>query len=179
MNKPDKYIMHHAVSSKVHTAENVDDWHKERWPGFTSKHFKNKRGEYYHVGYHFVIEWDGLVVQCRGLDEEGAHCYGQNSTSIGVCFMGNNDLHLPSAAQLESWKKLYQTLQPSYPHITPGKVFPHRNYANKSCHGKLLPDNYYGMLVAISDEELRIQLTERVKQLQNRLKALLTGRRMK
>lgn len=180
MNKPDKYITHHAVSLKTHTAQDVDAWHKERWPGFNSKHFKNERGEYYHVGYHFVIEWDGKVVQCRALDEEGAHCYGQNSTSIGVCFMGNNDVHKPSSAQIDAWIKLYQTLQPSFPLITPSRIFPHRNYANKSCHGKLLTDDYYGWLVTEHAKEApQAELLEQLRQLLNQLKSLLSQRRMK
>ncbi len=133
MNNPTVVITHHAVSLKTHTVKDVDNWHRQRWPGFVSR-------AGYHVGYHYVIEWDGKVTQTREHDEEGAHCIGMNNSSIGVCFMGNFDLHMPSPEQLLSWSKLYTKLRKKYPNI-PTK--PHRKYANKSCHGKLLPDDYF------------------------------------
>lgn len=179
INKPDKIITHHAVSLKTHTAEDVDDWHKQRWPGFTSKVFKNKRGQFYHVGYHYVIEWDGTIVRCRAEDEEGAHCFGQNRTSIGICLMGNNDVHKPSIQQMESFEKLYREIQSRWPAITPNRIFPHRKYANKSCHGKLLADDYYTWYVATKTEDLYADQLEKLRQLLNQLKVLLSGRRMK
>lgn len=145
MNTPNKVITHHAVSSKAHTAEDVDNWHKVRWPGFTSSIFRNAKGEFYHVGYHYVIEWDGRVVQTRGEGEEGAHTVGQNDSSIGVCFMGNFDLHMPSELQKEAFKKLYAGILERHRITT---CVPHRKYANKSCHGALLSDTYFSDLVS-------------------------------
>ena len=74
INKPNKIIVHHALSAIHHTVSEVDSWHKQRWPGFVSD-----RG--YHVGYHFVIAFDGKVTQTRNYEEEGAHCIGQNLSS--------------------------------------------------------------------------------------------------
>lgn len=133
MNKPTVVITHHAVSLTTHTVHDVDNWHRQRWPGFVSK-------AGYHVGYHYVIEWHGTVTQTRTHDEEGAHTVGMNNSSIGVCFMGNFDQHFPSEAQMNSWWKLYQKLRREYPGIP---TYPHRKYANKSCHGKLLDDGYF------------------------------------
>lgn len=147
MNIPTKIITHHAVSSKTHTAQDVDDWHKLRWSGFTSSIFKNKKGEFYTVGYHYVIEWDGTVVQTRDASEEGAHCIGMNTSSIGVCFMGNFDMHMPSKAQEESFVKLYNSLSNTFKNILPSDCVPHRKYAQKSCHGALLSDDYFVKLI--------------------------------
>jgi len=158
MNKPSVVITHHAVSLKSHTVEDVDDWHKNRWAGFTSKYFKNEHDEYYHVGYHYVIDWYGKVTQTRGHHEEGAHTIGMNNSSIGVCFMGNFDNHLPSPAQEKEWKILYKKLQGNYPNI-PTK--PHRAYARKSCHGKMLTDNHFATkdnTLALKQELLRLMI---------------------
>ena len=160
MNNPSKIITHTAVSSKRHTAQDVDMWHKDRWLGFVSHYFKNKKGEPYHVGYHYVIEWDGKIVQCRDHSEEGAHCIGMNTRSIGVCFMGDGDKHLPSAAQIASWKKLYKKIRMSYPQLEPGDCVPHRRYANKSCHGRLLPDNYFANLLTPKSEDTQLKIRQ-------------------
>lgn len=133
MNKPTVVITHHAVSLPHHTEKDVDNWHRLRWPGFVSR-------SGWHVGYHYIINSDGRLVQTREHDEEGAHCIGMNRSSIGVCFMGNFDLHYPTKEQLVTWDNLYFKLREEFPDIP---TRPHRAYANKSCHGKLLPDDYF------------------------------------
>ena len=100
VNKPNKVITHHAVSLKTHTARDVSMWHWDRWSGYAA----SRRSEAPFAGYTYIIEWDGTTVQCRDHDEEGIHCRGQNFSSIGVCFMGNNDVHYPSEEQKEAWK---------------------------------------------------------------------------
>ncbi len=42
------------------------------------------------IGYHFVIDRDGTVVEGRPLDEQGAHVYGHNDNSIGICLLGGH-----------------------------------------------------------------------------------------
>jgi len=133
MNKPKVVITHHAVSLPTHTVKDVDMWHKARWPKF-----KSERG--YWVGYHYVIERGGEITQTRNLWEEGAHTIGMNKSSIGVCFMGNFDRSVPTASQMSSWYQLYKELRTKYPDIP---TRPHRAYANKSCHGKMLSDDHF------------------------------------
>lgn len=161
MNKPTKFILHHALSSPYHTVKDVNEWHKARWPGFVSR-----RG--YHVGYHYVIDWDGTVTQTRDLDEVGAHCIGQNASSIGVCFMGNFDLHYPSKEQEAAWCDLYDRIGNGMP------IYPHRKYATKSCWGKLLSDFYFADMV---QERRKIQLHERINQLRSQLQSLILRKR--
>ncbi len=36
------------------------------------------------IGYHWVIERDGSVIQGRALDDWGAHVKGHNHESVGV-----------------------------------------------------------------------------------------------
>lgn len=56
------------------TANVIDAWHRQR--GWLM------------IGYHYVIEVDGLVVPGRPESMVGAHCRGQNEHSIGVCLVG-------------------------------------------------------------------------------------------
>lgn len=187
LNKPNKIIVHHfggteanplADSSKA-TAQEVDSWHKARWPGFTSQEFRNDNGELYHVGYHFVIERNGKIVQCRGYKEEGAHCIGQNKSSIGVALAGNFDLTRPTAAQEKSFVKLYRQIKAAYPDISAEDIYPHRKYANKTCYGRNLDDDHFSRLVSEEPEPLTIkQLQEIVIQLSTQLLQLIIKKRM-
>lgn len=178
MNKPDKIITHHAVSSTSHTAQDVQLWHKKRWNSYNpSPTFKAANGEPYYVGYHYIIEWDGNTVQCRAHDEEGVHTKGQNFSSIGVCFIGNMDVHYPSEEQKEAWAKLYSKLTKEFGELP---SFPHRKYSNTSCHGKLLSDTYYTDIISVSPKIKKLEsLLITLEQLTSRVKALITQERMR
>lgn len=59
------------------TAEDIHQWHKDRgWSG---------------IGYHAVIRRSGEVEQGRPLYWEGAHAWGHNRYSLGVCLVGRDD----------------------------------------------------------------------------------------
>jgi len=163
MNQPTVVITHHAVSNFNHTVEDVDQWHKARWP-----ECKSELG--YWVGYNYVIEADGKVTQTRKHTEEVAHTIGMNNKSIGVCFMGNFDTHQPTPNQISAWGKLYGDLRKQYPDIP---TLPHRAYANKSCHGSLLANDFFQIAYQ------RITLIDRLNKLIALLTRLLTQRRMK
>jgi N-acetyl-anhydromuramyl-L-alanine amidase AmpD len=53
------------------------------------------------VGYHYVVERDGRVVQGRGLDLVGAHCKASsmNYKGIGIAVIGNLQNHSILPAQ--------------------------------------------------------------------------------
>ena len=40
------------------------------------------------IGYHYVVGLDGEVHAGRDESKAGAHCYGRNSCSIGVVYVG-------------------------------------------------------------------------------------------
>jgi len=178
MNNPKKIITHTAVSNKKHTAQDVDVWHKARWNGFTSKEFKNNNGEFYHVGYHYVIEWDGTVVQTRGDYEEGAHCIGMNTSSIGICCMGDGDKHLPSKAQIKSFQDLFFKLAEKHK-LNKFDLEPHRKYANKSCHGSKLSDTYWQDQIHSPEMKSTMQKLHKLRQAVTLLTQLLSLRRLK
>jgi N-acetylmuramoyl-L-alanine amidase len=43
------------------------------------------------IGYHFIIERDGELVECRQRDLIGSHTPGHNMDSIGVCLVGGRE----------------------------------------------------------------------------------------
>lgn len=43
------------------------------------------------IGYHFIIERDGVVVECRPRDQIGSHTPSLNMESIGVCLVGGRE----------------------------------------------------------------------------------------
>lgn len=171
MNNPTVVITHHTggtdqyplLDTSHHTVADVNAWHKTRWPEFISR-----RG--FHVGYHYVIEKDGKVTQTRDHNEEGAHVIGMNKSSIGVCFAGNFDATLPTDAQLNAWHLVYSKIRQDYPDIP---TYPHRKYATKTCHGKLLSDDYFASIYQINT------LKQRVAQLRALLINLITKKKTK
>lgn len=54
------------------------------------------------IGYHYVIRRNGTVEEGRPLKVAGAHCYGHNSTSIGICLVGRDKFNP------EQFKALYK-----------------------------------------------------------------------
>lgn len=72
-----KYIVLHCSATKEGqkaTVADIDRWHKAR--GFRK------------IGYHYVIYLDGSIHKGRDISETGAHVTGNNSNSIGICYVG-------------------------------------------------------------------------------------------
>lgn len=140
---PDKIIVHHTASPMATTSLlDIDRWHRERdFP-------KSALG--YFVGYHYVIFPDGKIFQTRKEDEEGAHCIGQNFTSVGICLVGNFDLEIPTTAQEVSLGSLLRDIRTRY-NISITRIYPHRAFSQTNCPGLRL-DNSFGRRCAISAE---------------------------
>lgn len=79
MRRIDYIVVHSSASpeGREDTIEDIDRWHRAR----------GMRG----VGYHYVIELDGVVFEGRPLSMQGAHVRGWNAHSIGICYIGGTD----------------------------------------------------------------------------------------
>lgn len=173
-NNPTVIITHHTggtdaqplADSSNYTVEQCDRDHKAN-PRINLG-YPSSLG--YYVGYHYYINKSGQVTQTRLHTDEGAHCFGMNRSSIGVCFAGNFDLTRPTEAQMMAWYKLYGELLKQYPNIP---TYPHRKYATKTCHGRNLSDDFFAV------QYQKFNLTTRLRQLQSQLLNLLTKRRMR
>jgi len=95
-----RIILHHTLTKRDCSIEEVREWHKQR--GFDD------------VGYHFLIRKDGTVEEGRDLDLIGAHAKGRNADSIGIALAGDFSKQIPLPAQLESLKDLTRMLSLVY-----------------------------------------------------------------
>jgi len=111
----DKIIIHCAdtPNGRETHASDIDRWHKER--GWRC------------IGYHFVVCLDGSVELGRPVDEVGAHCYGQNRHSIGICMIGDDQF---TQAQWDALHRLLADLGLRYADAT---VHGHREFSSKTC----------------------------------------------
>lgn len=109
------------------TTEDIRQWHLHR--GWTD------------IGYHFVVERDGVIMPGRPLSEVGAHIRGFNACSVGICLVGGTEVsssgkHYPKAnftrAQMESLYSLLLALREAYPNAV---VQGHRDFegVRKAC----------------------------------------------
>jgi len=64
------------------------------------------------IGYHAVIIKDGTIEQGRPHFWSGAHVYGHNLESLGVCLIGRNDFTSYQFVALEHLLRQWKTLYP-------------------------------------------------------------------
>lgn len=96
-------------------ATEINQWHLERgWSG---------------IGYHWVIRRDGTVEQGRSESTPGAHAYGHNQDSIGICMVGGKPDCNYTAAQWRALEALVRDLLARYD----CEVIGHRDVSDKPC----------------------------------------------
>jgi len=123
MRKINKIIIHCSATpeGREHTVADITAWHKQR--GFNT------------IGYHYVIYLDGSVHEGRPIEMIGAHTLGQNTNSIGICYIGGVDKDgkpkdTRTPAQKEALIELVAELKNQFPEAT---VHGHNEFANKAC----------------------------------------------
>lgn len=110
-------------------ARDIDKWHRAQ--GFRK------------IGYHYVIDIDGLIEKGRDLEEIGAHCKGHNEHSIGICYIGGRGKDgqykdTRTENQKTSMKLLWQYLHMLYPNAL---IFGHNDLnPHKACPCFKVPD---------------------------------------
>jgi N-acetylmuramoyl-L-alanine amidase len=149
VNVPEYLIVHHTGGTQTnpltdtshHTYEIVDNYHKSLgWEG---------------IGYHYFIEKDGTLKQGRAENYHGAHTKGYNEKSLGICLAGNFDQTLPTQEQINTLTVLLKQLSVKYK-IPREKIFPHRKFANKTCYGRRLSDEWARDLIGGSIEKEKL-----------------------
>ena len=119
----DRLILHHSACLNC-TAEQIQQWHLNNgWEG---------------AGYHFLVRKDGNVYRLRPEEYIGAHAYGSNYNSIGICAEGNFENETMSEAQKNSLIELVSYLKGKY---GISKVLKHSDVNNTACPGKNYPFN--------------------------------------
>ena len=127
MRKIDKIIIHCSATKPDHNcdAEEVRGWHKRK--GWSD------------IGYHYFIKLDGTIENGRPFEKVGAHCYGENTNSIGICYAGGLDLDgTPKDTRTEEQKKAIRLTIEVIQHILTEEgmaatVHGHNEFSNKAC----------------------------------------------
>ena len=111
-----KYIVIHCSDTdKNDTAEDIHKLHLSfGWEG---------------IGYHKVIKKNGDLENGRPEFWKGAHVYGHNHESLGVCLIGKGDF---DKKQFNTLKELLVLWKKKYPHAT---IIGHKDFKNtkKTC----------------------------------------------
>ena len=134
----ERIILHHA-DAKSCSAEDIHRWHLNNgWSG---------------AGYHFLVRKDGKIYRLRPEDKVGAHAYGSNYNSIGICFEGNFMEEDMPAEQIKAGQELVAYLKNKYNITTvqahrdvcatscPGDKFPFGEIANSETNNKVIPQS--------------------------------------
>ena len=123
-------VIHHTGFPDVDKDSTVADIHR----------FHQETNKWAGIGYHYLIRKDGTIEQGRRPEMIGAHAYGHNKTSVGVCLAGNFDIGKPTERQMAAARELCSWLCRKYKldPMKKGVIVGHRELNDTSCPGKNL-----------------------------------------
>jgi hypothetical protein len=110
------------------------------------------------IGYHFLIDGAGRVVEGRPAETLGAHVLSANEDNIGIAMMGDFEKVHPTAAQVESLTRLVSYLAVKYKQDPSARGFvqPHRHYGNTDCPGRNMMSIFEKLRADIDGEARQI-----------------------
>lgn len=116
-----RIILHHAAAKRC-SAEDIHRWHLNNgWSG---------------AGYHFLVRKDGTIYRLRPEDKVGAHAYGANYDSLGICFEGDYKEEIMQEEEIKAGRELVNFLKNKYGINT---VQVHKNVNATNCPGDNFP----------------------------------------
>lgn len=122
MRQIDEIIVHCSATrtGQPFTAADIKRWHRQR--GWRT------------IGYHFVVDLDGMVEVGRPVAQVGAHCINHNANSIGVCYIGGLDAQgHPADTRTVEQKRALRTLLSTLVRQYCAPVYGHRDFSAKAC----------------------------------------------
>jgi N-acetylmuramoyl-L-alanine amidase len=137
MRPLDKIILHCSATREGQdiSVETMRQWHLKR--GWSD------------IGYHFVIYLDGSIHKGRPIEKVGAHTSGQNTGSIGICYVGGveKDGKTPKDTMTElqetAMVNLIKALREEYGDMT---LHGHNEFAAKACPSFKVYEKYDWLL---------------------------------
>lgn len=146
----ERIILHHAAA-KTCSAEDIHRWHLNKgWSG---------------AGYHFLVRKDGKIYRLRPEDKVGAHAYGSNYNSIGVCFEGDYMVENMPEEETKAGQELVAYLKNKY---GISEVEVHKRVNATSCPGDNFPFNQIANATEIITPKPSEE-TGKIAQIQNAL----------
>ena len=135
MNNPKKIILHHSLTKDSKTVS---------WVAIKKYHTEYLSWD--DIGYHYGIELTHSfyrVYEGRDYRKQGAHVYGHNKDSLGVCVVGNFDLEKPSQFVWDFTLNLIRKLMFMHD-IEKKDIYGHRDFSSrKTCPGKYFDINKF------------------------------------
>lgn len=127
---PMKITVHHSAGSPSHTDQNI----LSQIQGWEALHISKGFGR---MGYHWVINSMGTVVEGQGTELVGSHTANNNDGNIGICLAGNYDIQQPTEKMLASLAGLmgYITTRYNMDTSSPNFVRGHEFYSR----GRICP----------------------------------------
>ncbi|MDK2801083.1 MAG: N-acetylmuramoyl-L-alanine amidase [Clostridiales bacterium] len=125
MNNPKKIIIHHSATADGLMLKDFD----------SIRNYHINVNKWRDIGYHWVIESVNnqyKIIKGRDEKDNGAHCIGQNTQSIGICVVGNFNETEPLEAQLQVLVRLIKDIYSRYGELP---VYRHKDFYNTSCPG--------------------------------------------
>jgi len=137
MRPLDKIILHCSATREGQhiTVETIRQWHLKR--GWSD------------IGYHYVIYLDGSIHKGRPIEKVGAHTSGQNTGSIGICYVGGveKDGKTPKDTMTDlqetAMVNLIKALREEYGDMT---LHGHNEFAAKACPSFKVYEKYDWLL---------------------------------
>ncbi|MBI2004374.1 N-acetylmuramoyl-L-alanine amidase [Candidatus Pacearchaeota archaeon] len=124
-----KFIAVHHSQRKIDSLKRIKDLHI------------NKYG-WEDIGYHYLIDKKGKIQKGRNEKFIGAHVFGHNKNSLGICLIGNFDEEKPAKKQIQTLLKFLKNKIKKH-HLNKKNILGHREFsgAAKTCPGKFIDMN--------------------------------------
>lgn len=105
-------VLHHSASGAEAGVHDIRSWHLDR--GFDD------------IGYHWVIDQHGDLHPGRAEHQVGAHAYGLNQKSLGICCVGNYEESTPTQTLLDGLVQCLVALCKKY-NLETDRIISHRD----------------------------------------------------
>lgn len=137
-----RFVLHHTaflVTDRVKRLRGKASWNASIQHARAAQQLHRHVRGWNDVGYHYLIDWEGRVLEGRPLDRLGAHVERHNTGSVGIVLMGDFSRQKPTAKQLAALKSLLRWLSWSLG-ISPKHIAGHHHMKHTACPGKYLND---------------------------------------
>ncbi len=137
-----RFVLHHTafpVTDEVKALTGKASWEASRRHAFTAQVLHKHIRGWNDVGYHYLIDWEGRILEGRPLDRLGAHVERHNTGSVGIVLMGDFSKQRPAEKQLASLKALLRRLAWELK-LSPKHIAGHHHMKSTACPGKNLND---------------------------------------
>jgi len=135
-----RIVLHHTesfVSDKQKRLTGTASWDAAVKHARSAQSFHKHIKGWKDIGYHYLIDWDGRVLEGRPVDRIGAHVENKNTGAIGVVLMGNLSRQRPTEKQQASLRALLKWLMHSH-EIPADRITGHYQNKHTTCPGTFL-----------------------------------------